>query len=310
MKNSMNTTAQILMVRPVNFAFNVQTAGSNSFQDEKAKNLDVQQSALQEFDGLVELLRANGVQVLVIDDKPSPHTPDSIFPNNWISTHNDGKVFIYPMEANNRRLERRPEFLQELHNKFEIHSEIDLTYLESERKYLEGTGSMVLDRQNKLAYACISPRTDEQALSIFCDLSGYRPITFHAFSQRGKAIYHTNVMMCIGNSFAAVCLDSIPDNAERHSITKSLTESGKEIIPISYEQLKHFAGNMLELQSSKGDSLLVMSQQAYESLSQTQINALSRYTRLVYSPLNTIENCGGGSARCMIAEIYLERTDV
>jgi hypothetical protein len=302
----MNTTSTVLMVRPVNFAFNMQTAHSNAFQNEKARELEVHDKALKEFDGFVKVLQDNEVNVIVINDKSDPHTPDSIFPNNWISTHSDGKVFIYPMEANNRRYERRPEILEELRNQFKIEAEIDLTYLEAEGKYLEGTGSMVLDRANKLAYACISPRTDEKALQIFCDLCDYKPIVFHAFGQSGKAIYHTNVMMCIGDQFAVICLESIPDSEERKMTIQTLQDSEKEIIEISSDQLKQFAGNMLQVKSNKGGNLLVMSQQASQSLSTPQLNSIEKHCKIVSAPLNTIESCGGGSARCMIAEIYLE----
>ncbi|MFD2162966.1 citrulline utilization hydrolase CtlX [Paradesertivirga mongoliensis] len=302
----MHTTFTVFMVRPVNFAFNQQTAKSNAFQDVKTQELNLHDQALKEFDQFVKVLRDNDVNVIVIDDKPDPHTPDSIFPNNWISTHSDGKVFIYPMEASNRRNERRPEILEELRNRFRIESEIDLTFLESEGKYLEGTGSMVLDRQNKLAYACISPRTDKKALTIFCDLSGYKPVVFHAFDKSGQAIYHTNVMMCIGDLFAVICLESITNADERERISNLLLASGKEIIDISYEQMRKFAGNMLHLTNSKGQSLLVMSRQAHLSLSATQQHIIDRYCKIVSSPLYTIESGGGGSARCMIAEIYLE----
>ena len=299
-------TSTVFMVRPVNFAFNEQTAPSNAFQDDKTKELNVHDQALKEFDDFVKVLRENGVNVIVVEDKAEPHTPDSIFPNNWISTHTDGKVFIYPMEANNRRLEKRPEILEELRRKFKIESEVDLSYLESEGKYLEGTGSMVLDRQNKLAYACISPRTDKKALKIFCDLCGYKPIVFHAFGKKGKAIYHTNVMMCVGESVAIICLESITDIREREKVSNLLKASGKEIMNISYEQLHKFAGNMLELKNNEGNNLLIMSQQAYKSLSKNQLNTLERYCKIVSSPLDIIERSGGGGARCMIAEIYLE----
>jgi hypothetical protein len=302
----MDVTSTVFMVRPVNFAFNEQTACNNAFQDQNARNLEVHYEALNEFDDFVKVLRNHEVNVIVIEDKPDPHTPDSIFPNNWISTHNDGKVFIYPMEANNRRLERRPEILEELHKYFKIETEVDLTYLESEKKYLEGTGSMVLDRKNRLAYACVSPRTDQKALTIFCDLSGYKPVVFHAYGQSGKAIYHTNVMMCAGELFTVICLESITNVKERKKVSDVILASGKEIIDISYEQMKHFAGNMLQLRNNNGNNLLVMSQQARESLNLNQLDTLERYCKIVSSPLNTIENCGGGSARCMIAEIYLE----
>lgn len=304
----METTSTIFMVRPVNFAFNEQTAHSNAFQNKKTKAMEVHDKALKEFDDFVKVLRENDVNVIVIEDKPEPYSPDSIFPNNWITTHSDGKVFIYPMEAKNRRFEKRPEIIDQLRNRFKIESEIDLSYLESEGKYLEGTGSMVLDRQNKLAYACISPRTDKKALSIFCDLCGYNPVVFHAFDKNGKAIYHTNVLMCIGELFAVICLESITNSEEKERVSDLLLASGKEIVEISIEQMHQFAGNMLELKNNKGTNLLIMSQQAHQALTQHQINQLEKYCKLVSSPLYTIESSGGGSARCMIAEIYLENS--
>ncbi|MBC8052831.1 MAG: amidinotransferase [Sphingobacteriaceae bacterium] len=303
----MQHTSTVFMVRPVNFAFNEQTALSNAFQDTTMRELEVHNKALSEFDSFVDILRENGVKVMVIDDKPDPYTPDSIFPNNWISTHRDGKIFIYPMEANNRRFERRPEILDELRRNFKIESEIDLSYLESEQKFLEGTGSMVLDRQNHLAYACISPRTDKRALNIFCDLSGYNPVIFHATMKNGEPIYHTNVMMCVGELFSVICLECIMDDTERKNVSNILQASGKEIVVISYEQMKQFAGNMLELRNNNGESLLIMSGQAHQSLKPDQLTILTKYCKIVSSPLNTIETCGGGSARCMIAEIYLEK---
>lgn len=301
------SASTILMIRPVNFAFNDQTSESNAFQNQKARDLKVHKKALKEFDDLVSLLRDNDVNVVVIEDNPEPHTPDSIFPNNWISTHLGGKVFIYPMQAGNRRFERRPEILDMLRTEFQIETEVDLSYLESEGKFLEGTGSMVLDRQNKIAYACVSPRTDIKALNIFCDLSGYKPITFHGFDKEEKAIYHTNVMMCIGESFAVICLDSIRDPKEKKQVIDSLQTSGKEIVELSLEQIYKFAGNMLELKNTKGRNILVMSEQAQQSLSSKQVEQLQQYCKIVSSPLYTIENSGGGSARCMIAEIYLEQ---
>lgn len=297
----------IMMIRPVNFAFNEETAGSNAFQNKQSKDVKVHKKALKEFDDFVTLLRENHVNVLVFEDNPEPQTPDSIFPNNWISTHSDGKIFIYPMQASNRRLEKRPDIIEELRMKFQIDTEVDLSYLESEGKFLEGTGSMVLDRNNKIAYACVSPRTDEKALHLFSDLSGYKTIIFHAFDRKGTAIYHTNVMMCIGDGFAVVCLESITDKREKEQIIKSLKTSEKKIIDISFEQMYKFAGNMLQLKNTTGDSLLVMSQQARNSLSPQQIEELEHSGTIIASPLNTIESSGGGSARCMIAEIYLDK---
>ncbi len=304
----MQTTNHILMIRPVNFKFNEQTAGNNKFQvASDAEN--VQQQALQEFDGFVEMLRSNGVEVTVIDDTLDPATPDSIFPNNWISFHEDGSVYLYPMFSANRRPERRKDILEQLAKKFELSHVTDLSFFEQQVLFLEGTGSMVLDRENKLAYACLSERTDEEVLNNFCLLTGYTPIAFKAIDQSRFPIYHTNVMMCIGDEFAVVCFDSIPDAAEKERVRNSLMNTGKEVISINFDQMNHFAGNMLQVQNANGESLLVMSEQAYQVLDETQVNTLSTYAKLIYAPLYTIEQNGGGSARCMLAEVHLPLKD-
>ncbi|MFI5162005.1 MAG: citrulline utilization hydrolase CtlX [Sphingobacteriales bacterium] len=299
------TTSTILMIRPVNFGFNEQTAGSNAFQNRNAEQQQVQDKALKEFDGLVELLRENGVEVIVVDDTPEPHTPDSIFPNNWVSFHSDGTVFLYPMMAENRRLERREDIVMGLEDEFKIKHVIDLSRFEHEHQFLEGTGSMVLDRENKIAYACLSPRTDKEVMDLFCKESGYKAVLFHAVDESGMDIYHTNVLMCIGSKFAVICLDSIKDEDEKNSVISILKLTHKDIIAITFTQMNQFAGNMLELKNKAGDSLLVMSLNAYNSLSSDQKTALERYCRLLYADINTIENNGGGSARCMIAEVHL-----
>jgi hypothetical protein len=299
------TTSTILMIRPVNFGFNEQTAGSNAFQNRNAEQQQVQDRALKEFDGLVNVLRKNGVEVFVVDDTPQPHTPDSIFPNNWVSFHHDGTVFLYPMMAENRRLERREDIIMDLEDEFKIKHVIDLSRFEHEHKFLEGTGSMVLDRENKITYACLSPRTDREVLDLFCAESGYKPVLFHAVDENGMDIYHTNVLMCIGCRFAVICLDSIRDENEKNSVTSVLKLTHKDIIDISFAQMNQFAGNMLELKNKSGDSLLVMSQNAYNSLSSDQKTTLGKYCKLIYADINTIENNGGGSARCMIAEVHL-----
>ncbi len=294
--------SHILMVRPVNFAFNAQTAESNAFQkNEEQKN--VQQKAVKEFDGFVEILRNNGIGVTVIEDTPEPHTPDSIFPNNWVSFHENGSVFLYPMQAENRRLERKVFRL--IKEAFDVKETFDLSYFEQQQKFLEGTGSMVLDRENKLAYACLSPRTNQEVLEEFCRISGYQPVLFHASDQSGKAIYHTNVLMALGDLFAVICLDSIQNQSEKTLVKEALQQSGKEIIEISLEQVNAFAGNMLQLRSKSVESLLVMSETAFLSLNQAQIKTLEKYCKLIHSPLNTIETNGGGSARCMMAEVFL-----
>jgi hypothetical protein len=214
----MQSTNNILMIRPVNFGFNAQTAESNAFQVQQADQQAVQQKAIQEFDDFVSVLRENGVNVTVIEDTPEPHTPDSIFPNNWVSFHDTGEIFLYPMQAENRRLERREDIIRQLEENFKANHLIDLSSFEAGNQFLEGTGSMVLDRDNKIAYACLSPRTDAEVLKAFCDYTGYKAVTFDAFDQNHKAIYHTNVLMCIGSRFAVICLDSITNPAEKEAV--------------------------------------------------------------------------------------------
>jgi hypothetical protein len=303
--SNQQTTSAILMIRPVNFGFNEQTAGSNAFQNRNTEQQQVQDKALAEFDNLVSVLTENGVEVIVIDDTPEPHTPDSIFPNNWVSFHQDGNVFLYPMMAENRRLERREDIIMQLEDEFKINHIVDLSRFEHEHKFLEGTGSMVLDRKHKIAYACLSPRTDKEVLDLFCTQSGYKPVLFHAADENGTDIYHTNVLMCIGSKFAVICLDSIADEKEKAEVIISLKATNKQIVAISFAQMNQFAGNMLELKSKAGESLLVMSQNAYRSLNNNQKIALEKYCKIVYADINTIENNGGGSARCMIAEVHL-----
>ena len=295
----------ILMVRPVSFGFNEQTAGSNAFQVRTVEQLDVQQKALVEFDAFVDKLQTNGIDVIVIDDTPQPHTPDSIFPNNWVSFHEDGKVFLYPMQAKNRRLERRADVIDLLKQQFNISEVDDLSHFEQQSRFLEGTGSMVLDRQNKIAYACLSPRTDIEVMNAFCEKSGYSPVYFHSVDGNGTAIYHTNVLMCIGGKFVVICLDTVRDKQEKAALRDMFKQTGKELIEITLSQMNAFAGNMLELVNDKGEHLLVMSARAYQALTQVQIEKLQAYCRLVYSDLTVIENNGGGSARCMMAEICL-----
>ncbi|MGI4022276.1 MAG: citrulline utilization hydrolase CtlX [Janthinobacterium lividum] len=295
-------TSQILMIRPVRFGFNEQTAASNAFQ-QNSEQTEVQQKALQEFDAFAAILQANGVNVLVIEDTTEPHTPDSIFPNNWISFHENGSVFLYPMQAENRRLERK--VFNTIKEAFEEVQVYDLSYFEQQNQFLEGTGSMVLDRENKLAFACISPRTDVGVIAEFCKISGYQSVLFHAIDQAEKAIYHTNVLMAVGDRFAVICLDSIQNQTEKTLVKEALLAAGKEIIAISFEQMNAFAGNMLQLQSKSGESLIILSHTAFLSLTKSQITTLEAYGKLVFAPLNTIETNGGGSARCMLAEVFL-----
>jgi hypothetical protein len=303
----MQTTHQLLMIRPVDFKFNEQTAGNNKFQQASAQQKNVQAQALKEFDDFVGMLRANQVEVTVIDDTHNPETPDSIFPNNWVSFHDDGQVFLYPMFSENRRLERRNDIIFKLNENFKIDQVTDLSFYEEKSVYLEGTGSMVLDRENKTAYSCLSVRTDEKVLADFCRRTGYSAVAFHATDAEGFPIYHTNVMMCIGDQFAVICLESIPDEKEREMVVSRLSSNGHEIIEISPDQMNHFSGNMLQVQNNSGDPLLVMSEQAYLSLNADQIERLEKYSRIIFSPLYTIEKNGGGSARCMLAEIHLKK---
>jgi hypothetical protein len=301
----MQTTSHILMIRPVNFTFNAETAVNNAFQ-KNAADTDAQRLALEEFNSFVTLLRDHDVDVTVMDDTPDPYTPDSIFPNNWISFHEKGLVCLYPMFAVNRRLERKPAILQQLGRTFRIGQTLDFSSFEQEGLFLEGTGSMVLDRDQHIAYACLSPRTDRKVLLDFCARMTYTPEIFTAVDASGQAIYHTNVMMCVADRYVVVCLDSVPVMAERQHLSDTIRSSGKDLIPISLQQMDRFAGNMLQVHNREGERLLVMSSQAYHSLSPQQIGQLSSYNRILHSPLTTIETNGGGSARCMMAEIHLE----
>lgn len=293
------------MIKPVNFSFNAETAVNNAFQV-AGESGDAQRSALGEFENFVRLLRDNGVDVTVIEDTPQPYTPDSIFPNNWISFHEEGTVCLYPMFAVNRRLERKPGVLKTVGEKFRIDATLDFSGYENETLFLEGTGSMVLDREKKIAYACLSPRTDKQVLLDFCKKMDYTAEVFTAVDAANRPIYHTNVMMCVADKYVVVCLDSVPDEKERTHLQATIRNSDKTVIPITLDQMNHFAGNMLQVNNLKGEKLLVMSSQAFQSLTREQIKQLESSNRILYAPLTTIETNGGGSARCMLAEIHLE----
>ena len=293
------TTNTILMVRPAAFAFNEETSDSNAFQ--QRLDGDVAERAVEEFDSYASMLRSNGIMVDVLQDTPKPSTPDSIFPNNCFSTHGDTLV-LYPMCAPNRRLER--EKLRAALEKYNFTRLVDLTAFESVNKFLEGTGSLVLDRENLIAYACISPRTDAGLVEQWADTMGYTPVMFSASDFGGTAIYHTNVMMHVGSGYAVVCLDAVDDAAQRNMLSDTISKSGKEIVLISMEQMNQFAGNMLQMHNDKGEDLLVMSRSALMSLTRLQIEALEKYTRILAPEIPIIETVGGGSARCMIAEIF------
>lgn len=303
-KKSTQTTNNILMIRPAAFGFNAETAVNNAFQ--KASEGDnVNSKAQQEFDDFVSLLRQHDINVLVINDTISPHTPDSIFPNNWVSYHGDGSVALYPMFANNRRKERKKGVLEKVATDFTVSSIIDFSNYEDKGVFLEGTGSMVIDRENNIAYACLSPRTDKSVFEEFCRKFHYKPVSFTALDQNKKEIYHTNVMMCVADKFVVICLESIDNREERNIVYQTIQQTGKLIIEISFDQMNHFAGNMLQVQNNQGEKFLVMSTQAFNSLTGEQIAKLESFNSIIHAPLFTIEQNGGGSARCMMAEIFL-----
>lgn len=299
----MQNTSNLLMIRPVNFGFNAETATNNAFQINEQSD-DVQKKALLEFDNFVKKLSANKVDVTVVEDTPVPYTPDSIFPNNWISFHND-KICLYPMYAPNRRLERKDTVLDVLKRKFIINKTIDLAHYEKENIFLEGTGSMVLDRKNKLAYACLSERTNAKILDDFCKNFDYSPVVFNSYDLKGLPIYHTNVVMNVGEQFVIICLDTVKNNAEREMLKAKFEQTGKQLIEISYDQMNNFAGNMLQVKNTEGKQFLVMSQAAFNSLNKEQLETINSYNEIIYTDLSTIEKNGGGSARCMLAEIFL-----
>ena len=307
------TTNSIVMIRPVNFRMNEQTAVNNYYQKELSNMLPaaVNAKAQQEFDVFVEKLKNNGVEVIVIEDTKIPNTPDSIFPNNWISFHQNGDVAIYPMFAENRRLERREDVLEILEEKgFVIENVTDFSEAEEEGIYLEGTGSMILDRENQKAYCALSPRADEELFIEFCEDFEFTPVVFKANQTVNgirEAIYHTNVMMCVAETFAVVCLNSIDDKKERKSVLKHLKSDGKEVINITEKQVNQFAGNMLQVKGKNDERFLVMSSSAYNSLTNEQLQKLEKHNSIIHSDVSTIETCGGGSARCMMAEVFLPK---
>ena len=301
-------TNTMLMVRPVRFRMNEQTVVNNYFQEEMdLKNDEINRQAQQEFDVLVEKLRTVGVKVIVVDDIYEQNTPDSVFPNNWITFHQNGDVAIYPMFAENRRRERREDILDKVEAEgFDIENVYDYTDAEKENIFLEGTGAMVLDRVNRKAYCALSPRADEELFIEFCEDFEYTPVIFKAYQQVNNEqlpIYHTNVMMALGVDFAVVCLDTITDKSERKNLLHHLKEDKKEVINITPEQMCQYAGNMLQVQG-KNSTYLVMSNAAYNALTPQQIQTIEKHTQILHSNLETIETCGGGSARCMMAEVF------
>jgi len=300
----MQSANRVFLVRPANFGFNAETAGSNAFQS-RLPGANLNEKALLEFDLFAEKLVRAGIDVTVFEDSAVPVKPDAIFPNNWLSTHPDGRLILYPMCAANRRVERTAGILNSLKERFFVKEVIDLTAHENEGRFLEGTGSVVFDHLNKIAYGCLSPRTDRALLFELAALLGYTPHVFCAHDHSGKEIYHTNVMMCVGEKFALVCAESVSDVKERHDLLHSLGKGGRGVIEISREQMSGFAGNMLELRKNDGTGLVVLSGKAYSCLSAQQINVLEKQVELLPLAIPTIETVGGGSARCMIAELFL-----
>lgn len=311
-KKMQQTTDTILMIRPVNFRMNEQTAVNNYFQEDlDIKNAEINAKAQTEFDAFVQKLRAVGINVIVEDDDKLNDTPDSIFPNNWVSFHANGDIAKYPMFAENRRRERRDEVFVRLEDEgFLIENIVDYTSAEQEGFFLEGTGSIILDRVNRKAYCALSPRADEDLFIEFCEDFEYTPVIFTAYQTvegNRLPIYHTNVMMCIAENFAVICLDTIDDKKERKNVVKHLKQDGKEIISITEKQMHQFAGNMLQLQGENKQLYLIMSASAHQSLTPNQVKSIEKYCPIISSTLETIETCGGGSARCMMAEVFLPK---
>ena len=303
------STNTVVMIRPIIFSRNEQTAVNNYFQQVDTLGFgDSSMAAAREFDDLANKMKLNGINVVVWQDSPEPLTPDSLFPNNWVSFHEDNSVFLYPMFAPNRRLERLSNLPERMEREgLQINQILDISDLENSGKFLEGTGSLVLDRVNKLAYACLSERTHSDALDFWCSKSGYEVVRFHAFHDANGArvpVYHTNVIMSICSELAIVCLESI-DNHDERNMVKSSLEQFRQVVEISQEQVNEFVGNMLEVKNSNGEKFLVMSERAFKNLLPAQLSIIKQKLQILHSPLETIENLGGGSARCMIAEVFL-----
>ena len=297
------TTNKLIMIRPAAFGYNAQTALSNAFQ-RNAKTKGIHEKALLEFDNMVQKMRANGIFVDLFQDTKNHTKPDAIFPNNWMSLHHDGTLVLYPMLAINRRLERRTDILERLGSSYSIKRIVDFTDSETEGRFLEGTGSIVFDHTNRIAYGCLSPRTNETLLAELCSVLNYRPVTFHAYDTTGKPIYHTNVLMAIGHKWVVCCLEAV-ESTERKMLEHHFLKNGLEIIPISIMQMEHFAGNLLEVFNSENKPYILLSQTAYDSLDETQKMKLESYAALLPFAIPTIEHIGGGSVRCMLAENFL-----
>lgn len=294
----------LLMVRPMSFGFNLETADSNKFQAPNDRSLD---TVNEEFEKMVDLLYSHEIDVEVFEDTPEPVKPDAVFPNNWISFHEDGTLVLYPMMAKNRRAERRTEIVDAISEKFVVSRIVDLTGEEKNQLFLEGTGSLVLDHANKIAYACRSIRTAESVVNKFCASLQYRAVMFDAVDTSGHPIYHTNVMMSVGEKFAVLCLDSIRDENQQEILLDSFARTGHKVVAISYDQMNAFAGNIIEVKTASGDPVVLLSQTAFKSLLPGQVNAISAFADILPISIPTIEKIGGGSVRCMVAGIHLQK---
>ena len=303
------TTSSILMVRPANFGFNTETALNNAFQvnDTSLTVAEIQQKAVAEFDNFVAILRGRAVNVLVANDSTIPVKTDAVFPNNWITSHGDGTLVLYPMNAVSRRAERADDVIKLIEMQFLVKKRLHLEHYEEVDTFLEGTGSMILDRKNEMCYACLSPRTDLSLLDEWCDIMDYKRVVFRAVDGNGQDIYHTNVMMALGETFVVICLDTVQNQAEKINLIKHFEQTKKEIIEISLAQMMSFAGNMLQVRNDFGETFLVMSKQAHDSLNAAQITHIQRHTEILSADIKTIETYGGGSARCMLTELFFEK---
>lgn len=298
------------MIRPASFGHNAETAASNAFQHASGAGspVTIRVQARSEFDGLVRLLRAHGVEVCVLDDEPEPETPDALFPNNWVSFHADGTVVLYPMQAPNRRLELSHGVVCEVARLLEVSAGAAVHLareFESRGQYLEGTGSLVLDRPRHVAYACLSPRTHPDVLAEFGRRLGYELQTFRAVDEAGTPIYHTNVLMALGEDFCVLCLDALPDAAECTAVVQRIEATGRRLIPISQAQLRNFAGNLLQVENAAGERFIACSTRALDCFAANQLAALERHGKLLAASIDTIETVGGGGVRCMLAEVFL-----
>ncbi len=302
------STSNILLIRPASFGFNAETAETNAFQNSVELSPDeIKTIVLLEFDAFAKKLRDKGVNVMVVQDTDIPIKPDAIFPNNWGSFHTDGTAILYPMATHNRQVEKRLAVLENIKEEYNITKLIDLSNHEKDGKFLEGTGSIIFDHLHKRAYACLSPRTDKNIFIELCNIINYQPLYFTSTDKAGQEIYHTNVMMCISEKFSIICLESIKNDVEKNMIINSLEQTGHEIITISLEQVNHFAGNMLSLKTNQDEEILVMSQSAFDVLNDDQKEAIENYCKPFPMSIKTIETIGGGSARCMISELFLDK---